>query len=82
MNIIEEFGLDEENFIWQDMAMCHGIPTDAFFDDADAKSSIEWAVKGVCEYCPVKRLCQDTVAEQKGQGIHGGERFFRGKIVG
>ena len=82
MNIIDEFNLDEENFIWQDMAMCHNIPTDAFFDHSESDSRVEDAVKAVCGYCPVREMCLQTAQDQKAQGIHGGERLLRGKIVG
>lgn len=80
MNIVEEFGLDEENFVWQDLAMCVNIPLDAFFDGAEGNDNIAAAAKGVCDYCPVKEICLAKAQEEKSHGIRGGHELSKGKI--
>ena len=81
MNIVEEFELDEENFVWQDLAMCVNIPTEAFFDDAEGNDSIAAAAKEICSYCPVREICLTKAQEEKSHGIRGGHELRRGKII-
>lgn len=81
MNLVEEFNLDEDRFIWQDLALCANIPTEAYYDDADAHESIEDAVKAYCQVCPVLQMCRLNAVETKAYGIHAGEKYERGKVV-
>lgn len=81
MNIIDQFGLDEENFIWQDLAMCHNIPTDVFFDYADERPAVDRAAKDICSYCPVQQVCLENKMREKAHGIHGGKRLQGGRII-
>lgn len=80
MDLIEDFSLDPDNFIWQDMAICDQIPTKAFFDDAESHSGIESAVKAICAVCPVKNHCLDFGVSNKSYGIYGGKTLVRGNI--
>lgn len=81
MNIVEEFGLDEENFIWQDLAMCVNIPTDVWFEDSESNDAIDRAAKEICGYCPVKEVCLEKNVAEKAHGIHGGRRLSGGRII-
>ena len=81
MNIVEEFGLDEENFIWQDLAMCVNLPVNAFFDDAESSEHVESSAKEICSYCPVRSICLQEALEHRDQGIRGGHKVARGKIL-
>ena len=80
MNLVELFGLDSESFLWQDFAMCHGLPFEMFFEAAESNTFIEKSVKDVCDYCPVKSICLDEGQSNKEFGIWGGEKLERGKI--
>jgi hypothetical protein len=81
MNIAEEFNLDPETFVWQDLSLCANIPTEAYYDDADANDSIADATKSYCQVCPVKDMCAAFAVEKKAYGIHAGNKYERGKIV-
>lgn len=81
MNLVEQFGLDEESFIWQDLAMCVGIPTEVFYDDSEKDDAVSDAAREICLTCPVAKLCLDAGLQGKESGIWGGVRLERGKIV-
>lgn len=81
MNVIEEFGLDPERFIWQDLSMCVNIPPQAFFEDAESNDNIKNAAQDICDYCPVKEMCLEEARGSKSYGIWGGEMLVGGKIT-
>lgn len=81
MNIIDEFGLDEDNFVWQDLAMCLGTPPQAHFEDSESPGSIVESTKSICDYCPVKAFCLEEGLRTKSEGIWGGKRIKGGKVV-
>lgn len=81
MNLVEQFGLDEENFIWQDLAMCVNVPTEAFYDDAEKDDAVEAAARDICSYCPVANVCLQAATKNKETGIWGGVKLERGKII-
>lgn len=81
MNIIEEFGLDEDRFVWQDLSMCQNFPGNAHFEDAESHEGVYNAVREVCGYCPVAEMCFETGMETRSQGIWGGRKIARGKVI-
>lgn len=81
MNIPEEFKLDPDHFVWQDLAMCVELPLSAFFEDAESSDNVLEASKSICGYCPVQEQCIAAAVEYKDQGLRGGKRMMRGKIV-
>lgn len=81
-DIIEEFGLDEENFIWQDLRMCAGMGDyNIHFEDAEGNDAIKRAAIEVCNYCPVREMCLQHGIDTKSTGIFGGKTLQGGKIV-
>ena len=90
MNIAEEFNLDRENFIWQDLAMCEGInpfnphikdKADIFFEESESNPNVANAAKSICDYCPVKAMCRQDAVDSKAHGIRAGEMFVGGKVA-
>jgi len=82
MNIAEEFGLDRENFIWQDLSMCLNLHPEIFFEGADKFEPVRESAKEICRYCPVFDMCKQATVEGKEFGVRAGEVYERGKIVG
>lgn len=81
MNIIEEFKLDPDNFVWQDLAMCVNLPIDIFFEAAESNSHVFDASSSICGYCPVREQCLAAAQGNKDQGVWAGKKLMRGKIV-
>lgn len=81
MNLIEEFGLDRNEFEWKDLGMCHNLPTDLFYDHSDDNPEIAKNAKAICDYCPVKDMCLGKGQEDKEFGIWGGKKLQNGKII-
>jgi hypothetical protein len=57
MNFIEELGLDPEDFEWNDLALCQGMPTTMFYDDYEKDVEVAKQVDQVCLSCPVIAQC-------------------------
>lgn len=82
MNIAEEFNLDRERFVWQDLSMCDGIePLAIFFEESESNPNVANAVKSICDYCPVKEMCRQDAIDTKAHGIRGGDMFVGGKVA-
>jgi hypothetical protein len=56
-NILEELGVDPEDFTWEDLSLCAGMDTELFFDKYVDDSVIAREIDEMCLHCPVMAYC-------------------------
>jgi WhiB family redox-sensing transcriptional regulator len=65
--------LQDQNFKWQDHAVCTGMDTNIFFYDRNAKAQIVRARK-ICGTCPVAKDCLEfALTNNIEDGMWGGK---------
>lgn len=88
MNILEAYGIDEEDFVWQDLALCQNIvgprksngdADDPLFDSYENSKEAANAVDEMCERCPVRKSCLIAGVDGREQGVWGGVYLMNGK---
>jgi hypothetical protein len=93
-DLLELFGLDEENVQWQDLASCRNIVEvyedeegskkifDPMFDSYENDSApypVRRAIDELCLSCPVQKICYDYGVKNKEPGVWGGVYLSNGK---
>jgi len=56
-SILEELGVDPQDFVWQDLSLCDGMDTELFFDKYVEDTVIAKEVDELCLHCPVLAYC-------------------------
>lgn len=70
-SLLDELGLDPEDFEWQDLSLCSGMPTSFFYEKYETDVESARAADQVCLHCPVMKEC--FLAGAKGEhGVWGG----------
>lgn len=70
-DILDELGIDPEEFEWQDLALCQGMPTTLFYETYESDKQAAMATDQVCLHCPVRKQCLLSGAEGE-HGVWGG----------
>jgi hypothetical protein len=70
-SLLDEFGLDPEDFEWQDLALCSRMSTSFFYERYESDSVTAKATDQVCLHCPVIKQCFFSGANG-GHGVWGG----------
>lgn len=79
-DILEELGIDPEDFQWQDLAACKGIDdVNYFFDKYEKDRVIAEHVDQLCMVCPVRSFCLRDGMENKEEGVWGGVYLTNGE---
>lgn len=71
-NLLDELGLDPENFEWQDLSLCSGMATEFFYEKYESDVEFARAVDQVCLHCPVFKQCTLFGMENGEYGVWGG----------
>lgn len=66
-SLLDELGLDPEDFEWQDLGLCSNMPTSFFYEKYETDEETAKATDQVCLHCPVMKQCFFAGA----QGEHG-----------
>jgi hypothetical protein len=56
-NILEELGVDPDDFTWEDLALCQNMDTELFFDKYVEDPVIAKETDEMCLHCPVLAYC-------------------------
>lgn len=79
-NILNDLGVDEEDFDWQHLAICAGMDTNLFFDKYEIDINTSKNIDEMCLSCPVMKICYDTGVENNEYGVWGGIYLNAGLI--
>lgn len=78
-SVYEALGLDPEEVVWQDLALCRGTtPTNWFYEDYEDEN-ISHIVDEMCLSCPVMRQCLQQGIENSEYGVWGSIYLTAGK---
>lgn len=69
--LLDELGLDPEDFEWSDLALCKAMSTETFFDEYEKDEEVAKAADNACLLCPVIKQCFFSGAEGQ-HGVWGG----------
>lgn len=71
-NILNDLGIDLQDFDWYHLAACRGMDTNLFYDKYEADVNIAKNVDQACLSCPVSKMCYESGVENDEQGVWGG----------
>lgn len=79
-NILNDLNIEEDNVRWYDLALCHGMDTDLFFDKYESDINIAKNIDEACLSCPVIKICYDNGVNDSDYGVWGGIYLNAGSI--
>lgn len=79
-NILNELGIDQEEFSWWHLAVCRGIETNLFYDKYEIDENTAKSIDEACMSCPVIKMCYKSGTENSEYGVWGGIYLNAGSI--
>ena len=79
-NILNNLGIEKEDFQWYDLAICRGMDTNLFYDKYEVDSNIAKNIDEMCLSCPVVSMCFESAQENNEYGVWGGVYMTAGSI--
>lgn len=79
-NILNNLGIDEEDFSWFDIAVCRGMDTNLFYDKYEVDANIAKNIDEACLSCPVISNCFKAGKNNSEYGVWGGVYLTAGSI--
>ena len=79
-SILNDLGVDEDDFDWYHLAICRGMDTNLFYDKYESDINIAKSIDGACLSCPVSKMCYEAGVENDEHGIWGGIYLNAGSI--
>lgn len=80
MSILDELGLDPDDFDWEDLAACQNMPLNYFYERYEEDTVHARNADALCFSCPVQRECLKTGVENKEWGLWGGVFLNNGVV--
>jgi hypothetical protein len=74
------FNKEEDDIKWWDIAACHGMNTNLFFDTYETDINIAKNIDEACLSCPVISLCYESGINNQEYGVWGGVYLSAGEI--
>lgn len=75
MSILDDLGIDPEDFTWQKVALCQNVDTELFFDQYESSTEVAKQVDQMCFVCPVMKECLMQGMQENEHGVWGGIYF-------
>ena len=79
-NILNNLGIEKEDFQWYDLAICRGMDTNLFYDKYEADPNIAKSIDEACLNCPVISMCYESGVENNEYGVWGGVYLNSGVV--
>ena len=79
-SILNNLGVDEEDFEWYHLALCDGMDTNLFYDKYESDINIAKNIDEMCLSCPVAKMCYEVGIERSEHGVWGGVYLSAGLI--
>ena len=80
MSLLDELGLDPENFTWEQLALCANMEVEWFYDTYETDEIHAKNATLACYHCPVIRPCAEAAMDGKEEGLWGGIYWSNGKV--
>ena len=71
MSLLDELGIDPEDFTWHDLSLCDGMDPELFFSKYESDEEVARQVDQICLHCPVMKEC-GLRGPQGEHGVWGG----------
>jgi len=79
-NILNDLGVDADNFDWWHLGICRGMETNLFYDKYEADPNVAKNIDEACLSCPVIKMCYEAGTENSEYGVWGGVYMSSGDI--
>ena len=79
-NILNDLGIDQEDFGWWHLSVCRGMDTNLFYDKYELDVNIAKNIDEACLSCPVMKMCYEAGVENSEYGVWGGVYLNFGSI--
>lgn len=79
-NILDNLGIDKDDFSWYNLAICRGMDTNLFYDKYEIDVNISKNVDEACLSCPVIKICYENGINNNEYGVWGGVYLTAGSI--
>ena len=79
-NILNDLGVDTDDFDWWHLAVCRGMDTNLFYDKYEVDANIAKNIYDACLSCPVLKMCYESGVEKAEYGVWGGVYMSSGEI--
>ena len=79
-NILNDLGVDTEDFDWWHLAVCRGMETNLFYDKYEIDANIAKNIDDACMSCPVMKMCYQSGVDNSEYGVWGGVYLSSGEI--
>lgn len=79
-DILDDLGIDKDNFEWWHLAICNGMDTNLFYDKYEADINIAKSIDEACLSCPVVKMCYEAGIQNNEYGVWGGIYLNAGAV--
>jgi hypothetical protein len=79
-NILNELGIDKDDFDWWHLAVCRGMDTNLFYEKYEVDVNIAKSIDSACISCPVSKFCYEAGVENNEHGVWGGIYLNSGSL--
>ena len=79
-DILNDLGVDKDDFDWYNLAVCRGMDTNLFYDKYEIDINIAKSVDEACISCPVISICYESAVDNSEYGVWGGVYLTAGSI--
>lgn len=59
MNLLDALGINPEDFVWEDLALCKNSDRSLFFEEYESDQTTACQVDEMCLSCPVFKECAE-----------------------
>lgn len=77
-SLLEQIGIDPQDFEWQLLAACKDYPFNLFFESYERDIVQAKQVDALCVSCPVAKECFELGTSTKSTGVFGGFYLIHG----
>lgn len=79
-NILNDLGIDKDDFEWFHLAACSGVDTNLFYEKYEADVNIAKNIDEMCLSCPVIKMCHQSGMANDEYGVWGGVYLNAGVV--
>lgn len=79
-DILNDLGVDADDFDWYHLSICRGMDTNLFYDKYEIDINTAKSIDEMCLSCPVIKICYQMGMEKDEYGVWGGVYLNAGSI--
>lgn len=79
-SILNNLGIDRDDFEWYHLALCDGMDNNLFYDKYEVDINVAKNIDEMCLSCPVIKMCYEVGVDRSEIGVWGGVYLSLGSI--